>query len=171
MKDFANRKQKRNNIRSAKTIFRSKRKIQDPIPFNAVLLLIITALTFVLLSFVIFKTNIKPYKPATTINEIKFSYDSDLQSDNILIEAENNLDFFECTYIIQVETFGQIKYAYETIETLDDFNNLSIDKITSNNIIYHRVLSGPYANKSDANNAKETIVKRGFSPLLRTKCS
>jgi len=32
------------------------------------------------------------------------------------------------------------------------------------------VISGPYENKSSANNAKEKITKTGFDPRLRTLC-
>ena len=32
------------------------------------------------------------------------------------------------------------------------------------------VISGPYGNKSAANNAKEKITKNGFDPRLRTLC-
>ena len=32
------------------------------------------------------------------------------------------------------------------------------------------VISGPYLNRSAANNAKEKITKSGFDPRLRTLC-
>jgi hypothetical protein len=36
--------------------------------------------------------------------------------------------------------------------------------------LLHSVLSGPYENRSAANNAKEQITKSGFDPRLRTLC-
>ena len=36
--------------------------------------------------------------------------------------------------------------------------------------LLHSVLSGPYKNRSAANNAKEQITKSGFDPRLRTLC-
>ena len=35
---------------------------------------------------------------------------------------------------------------------------------------FSSVLSGPYENRSAANNAKEQITKNGFDPRLRTLC-
>ena len=36
--------------------------------------------------------------------------------------------------------------------------------------LLNSVLSGPYLNRSAANNAKEKVTKSGFDPRLRTLC-
>ena len=37
--------------------------------------------------------------------------------------------------------------------------------------IFYRVLMGPYGNRSEVNNARERLIKRGYSPLVRQSCS
>ena len=54
-----------------------------------------------------------------------------------------------------------------------DIQNISINDVysTSNpGKLLNSVISGPYENKSAANNVKEKITKAGFDPRLRTLC-
>ena len=58
-------------------------------------------------------------------------------------------------------------------EILEDIKLISINEIYSSSDPgkkLHSVLSGPYANRSAANNSKEVITKKGFEPRLRTLC-
>ena len=55
----------------------------------------------------------------------------------------------------------------------NDIEKISINEIYSSiepSKLLHSVISGPYENKSLANNTKEKITKTGFDPRLRTLC-
>ena len=81
--------------------------------------------------------------------------------------------FQTVAFFVQVETFGEKKYAYETTNSLNEIKDIFIDEIqnTSNpGKIFYRVMNGPFENRSAANNSKEIIVKLGFSPMVRTIC-
>jgi cell division protein FtsN len=78
-----------------------------------------------------------------------------------------------CEYFVQIGAYGNKKYAYEAQEILGNIELISINEIysTSNpGKLLFSVLSGPYENRSAANNAKEQITKNGFDPRLRTLC-
>ena len=64
--------------------------------------------------------------------------------------------------------------AIEAINILtDEINDLTINEVYSTNMpgkLLNSVISGPYLNRSAANNAKEKITKSGFDPRLRTLC-
>ena len=54
-----------------------------------------------------------------------------------------------------------------------EIQNISINGVYSSSNpgrLLHSVISGPYENRSAANNAKEKITKKGFDPRLRTSC-
>ena len=54
-----------------------------------------------------------------------------------------------------------------------EIQRISINEVFSSlqsGKLLHSVISGPYENKSSANNAKEKITKKGFDPRLRTLC-
>ena len=54
-----------------------------------------------------------------------------------------------------------------------EIQKISIDELYSTiqpGKLLHSVISGPYENKSSANNAKEKITKTGFEPQLKERC-
>ena len=75
---------------------------------------------------------------------------------------------------MQVGAYGNKKYAYEAINMLSgEIKNLTINEVYSTLLPgkpLNSVISGPYVNRSAANNAKEKITKSGFEPRLRTLC-
>jgi len=75
---------------------------------------------------------------------------------------------------VQVGAYGNKKYAYEAINMLSgEIENLTINEVYSTLLPgkpLNSVISGPYVNRSAANNAKEKITKSGFEPRLRTLC-
>ena len=78
-----------------------------------------------------------------------------------------------CEYFVQIGAYGNKKYAYEAQEILSNIELISINEIYSASNpgkLLFSVLSGPYENRSAANNAKEQITKNGFDPRLRTLC-
>ena len=92
---------------------------------------------------------------------------------SVLIETNDFSDTLECEYFVQIGAYGNKKYAYEAVEFLDEIKFMTINDIYSSSDpgkLLHSVLSGPYENRSAANNAKEKITKKGFEPQLRTLC-
>ena len=92
----------------------------------------------------------------------------------MLIELNEENNFLECQYFVQIGAYGNKKYALEAINMLNsDIENLTINEVYSTLLpgkLLNSVISGPYINRSAANNAKEKITKKGFEPRLRTVC-
>ena len=79
-----------------------------------------------------------------------------------------------CDYEIQVETYGQEKYAQETLQKVLDlgFDAYIMDVISrKEGKVFHRVMIRSIKNLSDTNNAREQLIRADFLPLIRTKCS
>ena len=80
----------------------------------------------------------------------------------------------ECEYFVQIGAYGNKKYALEAKSMLQaEIQKISIDELYSTiqpGKLLHSVISGPYENKSSANNAKEKITKTGFEPQLKERC-
>ena len=56
---------------------------------------------------------------------------------------------------------------------MGEIQNISIDIVYSTQLPgkpLNSVISGPYENRSAANNAREKITENGFDPRLRTLC-
>ena len=75
---------------------------------------------------------------------------------------------------MQIGAYGNKKYALEAKNMLQtEIEKISINEVYStiqSGKLLSSVISGPYENKSLANNAKEKITKTGFDPRLRTLC-
>ncbi len=75
---------------------------------------------------------------------------------------------------MQIGAYGNKKYAIEAENMLSNqIPNISITEVYSSlrpGKLLNSVISGPYKNKSAANNAKEKITIEGFEPTLRTRC-
>ena len=173
MKDFANRGSSNRNIRAPKkNKFRSKKKsIQVFTPVTIMSLIFISAL-LVSISFFYFETDIKSIEARLDTNNITISFPTSLMNGSILIESEIN-KLLSCEYFVQIGAYGNKKYAYEAQNSLKKIELISINEIYSSSSpgkILFSVISGPYPNRSAANNAKEKITKQGFDPLLRTLC-
>ena len=174
MKDFANRGSSNRNIRAPKkNKFRSKKKsIQVFTPVTIMSLIFISAL-LVSISFFYFETDIESIEPRGDANNITISFPTSLMNGSILIESEIDDRLLSCEYFVQIGAYGNKKYAYEAQNSLKKIELISINEIYSSSSpgkILFSVISGPYPNRSAANNAKEKITKQGFDPLLRTLC-
>ena len=92
----------------------------------------------------------------------------------VLIEVTDEIDSLECEYFVQIGAYGNKKYAIEAENMLSNqIPNISITEVYSSlqpGKLLNSVISGPYKNKSAANNAKEKITIEGFEPNLRTRC-
>jgi len=125
------------------------------------------------ISFTYFDTDIKSVVPRENLNNITIDFPTSLIKNSVLIESKDDVSFMSCEYFVQIGAYGNKKYAYEAKEILNDIKLISINEIYSASKpsrLLHSVLSGPYENRSVANNAKEQITKSGFDPRLRTLC-
>ena len=174
MKDFANRSNKRNSNVKNKRVFRSKKPNAQTISSNTILFLLIICIGLGSISFLYFKTDVISIKPDDSINSVTIDFPTSLKEDSILIESSENISKLECEYFVQIGAYGNKKYALEAKNMLQaEIQRISINEIYStlqSGKLLHSVISGPYQNKSSANNAKEKITKTGFDPRLRTLC-
>tara|TARA_Y100000389_G_scaffold7117_1_gene6915 strand:+ start:134 stop:667 length:534 start_codon:yes stop_codon:yes gene_type:complete len=174
MKDYAKRNSSiKNNINVKKTIFRSKKKSASVVSSNVIFGLLLISSMLAVISFTYFDTDIKSVVPRENLNNITIDFPTSLIENSILIESKDDLSFMSCEYFVQIGAYGNKKYAYEAKEILNDIKLISINEIYSASNpskLLHSVLSGPYENRSVANNVKEQITKSGFDPRLRTLC-
>ena len=173
MKDFAKRTSKNNNTRKKKSVFRSNRKSSQVVSSKVVFFVLSISIVLIATSFFYFRTDIESIKPEIALNNVTIDFPTSLMENSILIESNENQEL-ECEYFVQVGAYGNKKYALEAEKILkSEIQNITI------NIVYstlqpgkplNSVISGPYENRSAANNAKEKITKKGFDPRLRTLC-
>ena len=173
MKDFAKRTSKNSNTRKKKSVFRSNRKSSQVVSSKVIFFILSISLILIATSFFYFRTDIESIKPEITLNNVTIDFPTSLMENSILIESNENQEL-ECEYFVQVGAYGNKKYALEAEKILEsEIQNITI------NIVYstlqpgkplNSVISGPYGNKSAANNAKEKITKNGFDPRLRILC-
>lgn len=174
MKDFANKTSaKRRNITKKKTLFRARDKSDPVVSKKSIFTLISLALCLALISIVYFDTDVIEIEPKNSSNNITIDFPSSLVKDAVLIETKILKDFESCEYFVQIGAYGNKKYAYEAKNILNEIELISINEVysTSNPTkLLHSVISGPFENRSAANNAKEQITKNGFDPRLRVLC-
>ena len=173
MKDFANRTstKKANKIKS---VFRSKRKSLNIISSETIISLLAISAGLVLTSIFFFKSDVRSFQSGIVSNNIIIDFPTSLMENSVLIESNSILTAENCEYFVQIGAYGNKKFALEAQNIL----NLEIEKISINDIystqlpgkLLHSVISGPYENRSAANNSKERITKKGFDPRLRTVC-
>tara|TARA_Y100000996_G_C22277477_1_gene542594 strand:- start:141 stop:674 length:534 start_codon:yes stop_codon:yes gene_type:complete len=174
MKDFANIKQKRRRPTKKKTVFSSTKSSVRTVSLNTLMVLLFISLGLAATSIFYFKTDVSSIKPSNATNSVTIDFPSSLMENSVLIEFNEENIFMECEYFVQVGAYGNKKYAIEAVNILDgDIGELTINEVFSTNLpgkLLNSVISGPYLNRSAANNAKEKITKSGFDPHLRTLC-
>ncbi len=174
MKDFANLKTKKTRSAKKKAVFSSRKPSARTISSNTLIILIFFSFGLAATSIFYFKTDVVSIKPNNTSNSVTIDFPSSLMENSVLIEFNENDVMMECEYFVQVGAYGNKKYAIEAINILtDEINDLTINEVYSTNMpgkLLNSVISGPYLNRSAANNAKEKITKSGFDPRLRTLC-
>ena len=174
MKDFANLKTKKTRPAKKKAVFSSRKPSTRTISFNTIIILIFFSFGLAATSIFYFKTDVVSIKPNNTSNSVTIDFPSSLMENSVLIEFNESDVMMECEYFVQVGAYGNKKYAIEAINILnDEINDLTINEVYSTNMpgrLLNSVISGPYLNRSAANNAKEKITKSGFDPRLRTLC-
>ena len=173
MKDFAgkNKKKKQRKNKSIFTLNRSSQRTISTKTITAVLMI-----SSVMLSIALFylKTDIESIKRDDVSNSITINFPTSLLENPVLIEVTDEIDSLECEYWVQIGAYGNKKYAIEAENMLSNqIPNISITEVYSSlqpGKLLNNVISGPYKNKSAANNAKEKITIEGFEPNLRTIC-
>ena len=174
MKDFANLKTKKTRSGKKKTVFSSRKPSARTISSNTLIILLFLSFGLAAASIFYFKTDVVSIKPNNISNSITIDFPSSLMENSVLIEFNESDVTMECEYFVQVGAYGNKKYAIEAINILtDEINDLAINEVYSTNMpgkLLNSVISGPYLNRSAANNAKEKITKSGFDPRLRTLC-
>lgn len=174
MKDFANIKQKRRKPKKKRTVFSSRKSSTRTISSNTLMVLLCISLGLVATSIFYFKTDVSSIKQGNVTNSVTIDFPTSLMENSVLIEFNEENVLMECEYFVQVGAYGNKKYAIEAVNILDDdISDLTINDVYSTNLpgkLLNSVISGPYLNRSAANNAKEKITKSGFDPRLRTLC-
>ena len=174
MKDFANIKHKRRKPKKKKTVFSSRKSSTRTISSNTLMVLLFISLGLAATSIFYFKTDVSSIKSSNVTNSVTIDFPTSLMENSVLIEFNEENVLMECEYFVQVGAYGNKKYAIEAVNILDDdISDLTINEVYSTNLpgkLLNSVISGPYLNRSAANNAKEKITKSGFDPRLRTLC-
>ena len=173
MKDFANRTStKKANKR--KSVFRSKRKSLNIISSETILSLLAISVGLILTSIFLFKSDVRSFQSEIVSNNIIIDFPTSLMENSVLIESNSILTAENCEYFVQIGAYGNKKFALEAQNILSvEIEKISINDIYSTQLpgkLLHSVISGPYENRSAANNSKERITKKGFDPRLRTVC-
>ena len=174
MKDFANIKQKRRKPKKKRTVFSSRKSSTRTVSSNTLMVLLFISLGLAATSIFYFKTDVSSIKSSNVTNSVTIDFPTSLMENSVLIEFNEENVLMECEYFVQVGAYGNKKYAIEAVNILDDdISDLTINDVYSTNLpgkLLNSVISGPYLNRSAANNAKEKITKSGFDPRLRTLC-
>ena len=173
MKDFAE-KNKKKKQRKNKSIFTLNRSSQRTISSKSITMILITSLAMISVAFFYLKTDVESIKRKDVSNSISINFPTSLLENPVLIEVADQTDSLECEYFVQIGAYGNKKYALEAENMLSNqISNISITEVYSSlqpGRLLNSVISGPYKNKSSANNAKEKITIEGFEPKLRTRC-
>ena len=176
MKDFA-KKHPVNKLkpRRVKTALRAKRDLNQPLKIKH--LFTIGAMSALLLfaSNLILQTDVVNIRSKVSNPSIEFLYPEELAKDTVLIELEGIVVEEDCEYLIQIESYGKRVYAQEQLSSLLSLGLESyVEKTFSSkqpDRPLFRVMSGPYLNKSEVNNARELLMKNGRQPLIYKKCT
>ena len=173
MKDFAG-KNKKKKQRKNKSIFTLNRSSQRTISSKSITMILITSLAMISVAYFYLKTDVESIKRKDVSNSISINFPTSLLENPVLIEVADQTDSLECEYFVQIGAYGNKKYALEAENMLSNqISNISITEVYSSlqpGRLLNSVISGPYKNKSSANNAKEKITIEGFEPTLRTRC-
>ena len=173
MKDFAS-KNKKKKQRKNKSIFTLNRSSQRTISTKTITAVFMISIVTLSIGLFYLKTDIKSIKRDDVSNSITINFPTSLLENPVLIEVTDEIDSLECEYFVQIGAYGNKKYAIEAENMLSNqIPNISITEVYSSlqpGKLLNSVISGPYKNKSAANNAKEKITIEGFEPNLRTRC-
>ena len=173
MKDFAG-KNKKKKQRKNKSIFTLNRSSQRTISTKTITAVLMISIVMLSIALFYLKTDIESIKKDDVSNSITINFPTSLLENGTVLIQDFDEDSLECEYWVQIGAYGNKKYAIEAENMLSNqIPNISITEVYSSlqpGKLLNNVISGPYKNKSAANNATEKITIEGFEPNLRTRC-
>ena len=176
MKDFA-KKHPINKLKAkrVKTALRAKRELNQPLKIKHLFMIGAASALLLFASNMILQTDVVNIRGNVSNPTVEFLYPIELAKDTILIELEGIVVEEDCEYLIQIESYGKRVYAQEQLSSLLSLGLESyVEKTFSSkqpDKPLFRVMSGPYSNKSEVNNARELLIKNGRQPLIYKKCT
>ena len=176
MKDFAKKHPvNKSKTKRVKTSLRAKRELNQPLKIKHLFVIAAVSALLLFASNLILQTNVVNIRGDVNSPKIEFLYPVELANDTVLIELEGIVVEENCEYLIQIESYGKRVYAQEQLSSLLSLGLESyVEKTFSSKQPekpLFRVMSGPYLNKSEVNNARELLMKNGKQPLIYKKCT
>jgi len=176
VKDFAKKHPiNKPKTKRIKTSLRAKRTINQPLQIKHLLIILVMSGVLLLGSNLILRTDVVNIRGNVSNPKIEFLYPVELAKDTMLIELEGIVVEEDCEYLIQIESYGKRVYAQEQLTSL---LNLGLESYVEKTFSskqpekpLFRVMSGPYPNKSEVNNARELLIKNNRQPLIYKKCT
>ena len=175
MKDFAKKHPiNKSKTKRVKTALRAKRELNQPLKIKHLLIIASMSALFLLASNIILQTEVVNIRGNVNTPTVEFLYPIELAKDTVLIDLEGIVVEEDCEYLVQIESYGRRIYAQEQLSSLLSLGLESyVEKTFSSkqpDKPLFRVMSGPYFNKSEVNNARELLMKNGRKPLIYKKC-
>ena len=176
MKDYAKKHPiNKPKTRSVKTSLRAKRNMNQPLQIKHLIIIAAMSAMILFASNLILRTEVVNIRSAVSNPKVEFLYPVELAEDTMLIELEGIVVEEDCEYLIQIESYGKRVYAQEQLTFLLSLGMESyVEKTFSSKQPekpLFRVMSGPYVNKSEVNNARELLIKNNRQPLIYKKCT
>ncbi len=176
MKDFAKKHPvNKSKAKRVKTSLRAKRELNQPLKIKHLLMISGMGALFLFASNIILQTDVVNIRGDVSNPKVEILYPIELTKDTVLIELEGIVVEEDCEYLIQIESYGKRVYAQEQLSSLLSLGLASyVEKTFSSkqpNKPLFKVMSGPYLNKSEVNNAKELLIKNARQPLIYKKCT
>ena len=176
MKDYAKKHPiNKPKTRRVKTSLRAKRNMNQPLQIKHLIIIAAMSAMVLLASNLILRTEVVNIRSTVSNPKIEFLYPVELAEDTMLIELEGIVVEEDCEYLIQIESYGKRVYAQEQLTFLLSLGMESyVEKTFSSREPekpLFRVMSGPYVNKSEVNNARELLIKNNRQPLIYKKCT
>ena len=175
MKDYAKKHPiNKPKTRRVKTSLRAKREINQPLQIKHLIIIAAASAMVLFASNLILQTDVVNIRSTVSNPKVEFLYPVELAKDTMLIEIEGIVVEEDCKYLIQIESYGKRVYAQEQLTFLLSLGMESyVEKTFSSKQPekpLFRVMSGPYLNKSEVNNARELLIKNNRQPLIYKKC-
>ena len=176
MKDFA-KKHPINKLKTkrVRTALRAKRELNQPLKIKHLLIIASMGALFLLASNIILQTDVVNIRGNVNNPTVEFLYPIELAKDTVLIDLEGIVVEEDCEYLVQIESYGRRIYAQEQLSSLlllglESYVEKTFSSKQPDKPLF-RVMSGPYFNKSEVNNARELLIKNGRQPLIYKKCT
>ena len=176
MKDFAKKHPiNKSKAKRAKTSLRAKRELNQPLKIKHLLLIAAMSALLLFASNIILQTDVVSIRGNVSNPKVEFLYPIELAKDTVLVELEGIVVAEDCEYLVQIESYGKRVYAQEQLSSLlalglESFVEKTFSSKQRDRPLF-RVMSGPYFNKSEVNNARELLMKNGRQPLIYKKCT